>query len=121
MIEIHVAHHRAHAGDRQLDDAANQVVHFINCFDWIGDLPIDHRIDVNRNVVAGDHRLRRQVEILFAQIDRSDARSRVGPVNRARLIKERYQNIQPARRNLAEASQPLNQHHRRLRHDLDCL
>ena len=40
VVQIHIAHHGAHAGDGQLDNAAHQVVHLIDGFDRIGDLPV---------------------------------------------------------------------------------
>ena len=76
---------------------------------------------MNGDIVASNDRLRRQVEILFAQIDRSHARPRVRPVNPARLVQERHQDIKTARRHAVETAEPLNQHHGRLRHDLNGL
>ena len=76
---------------------------------------------MNGHVVARDHRLRRKIDVLLAQIDRRDATARVGPIDSPWLIHERHQNIQTACCNFAEAAQPFNQHHRCLWHNLDRL
>ena len=121
MIQIHVAHHGAHAGNRQLHDAADQIVHLVNRLDGIGDLPVDDRVDMDGHVVARDHRLRRQIDVLFAQIDRGHAAARVGPIDGARLVDERHEDIQAAGGDATESPQPLNQHHGCLRHNLNRL
>jgi hypothetical protein len=52
-----------------LHDAADKVVYLVHCLDRIGYLPVNDRIDVDRHVVARDHRLRRKIDVLLAQID----------------------------------------------------
>src|SRR6185503_19874773 len=121
VIQVHIAHHGAHARDRQLYDATDQVVHLIDGFHGIGNLPVDNRINMNGDVVASDDRLRRQVNVLFAQIDGSHARARVGPINRAWAVHERYQNIQPAAGDFIETAETFDQHDSRLRQNADGL
>src|SRR5207253_1012694 len=60
-------------------------------------------------------------EILFAQVDRREARPRVGPGNGARFIEKRRQDVKAARGHAVESAQPLDQHHGCLWHDPDRL
>ena len=63
--------------------------------------------------------LRRQIDVLFAQIDRGDAGPGVGPIDRARSIQKRNEQVEPAARNFIKPAQPLNQHYGRLRNYAD--
>src|ERR1043165_5779319 len=76
---------------------------------------------MDRDVVAGDDRLRRQIDVLLAQIDRRQAGARVGPVDRAWLVDKRHQDVQSFLRLPVESSQTFNQHDCGLRHDSDGL
>ncbi len=69
MVQVHLAHHRAHARDGQLHDAAYQIINLVYGLDRVSDLPVDDRVNVDRHVIARDDRLRRQIDILLAQID----------------------------------------------------
>ena len=74
MVEIHLAHHRTHAGDRQLHETPDQIVDLINGFDRVGDLPIDDRIDGDRHVIPRDYGLRGKIDKLLAEVDRRSFR-----------------------------------------------
>src|SRR5262245_44083031 len=74
---------------------------------------------MNRHVVARDHRLRRQIDVLLAQIDRRQTRARVRPENPTRSIEERHNDVKSARSDAAKAAQALDQHYCCLRNDLD--
>src|SRR6185503_11940458 len=76
---------------------------------------------MNGYVVARDNRLRWKIDVLLAQVDGSQTRARVGPVNRSWLIKKRHQNVEPARGDLIKLPETLDQHHRCLRDDPDRL
>jgi hypothetical protein len=121
MVQIHFSHHRAHAGNRQLHDAAHQIIHLINSFDGISYLPIDHRIDVNGYVVTRNHRLWREINVLLAEINRGETWTCIGPIDCSRPVEKRNQNIQSATSDFVEASETLNQHYCGLRHDANRL
>src|SRR5215216_631847 len=76
---------------------------------------------MNCHVIARDHRLRWQIDVLLAQVDGGQGRPRIGPENCTWLIQKRHQDIEPAAGDLVEPSQPLNQHDAGLGHDSDRL
>ena len=65
--------------------------------------------------------MRRQIDVLLAKVDGGQGRPRVGPVNRARLIEKRHEDIEPAAGELVELAEALDQHDSGLRHDADRL
>src|SRR6185369_17313743 len=76
---------------------------------------------MDRDIVACDHRLRRQINVLFAQVDRRQTTAHVGPVDCARLVDKRDNDIEAAGSDPTETSETLDQHHCGLRHDLNRL
>src|SRR5207248_8938707 len=102
----------------QLDDCAGEVCDFVDGLDGVCYLPIDDRVNVYGHVVARNHGLRRKVYVLLAQVNRDQSGPHVRPVDAARLVEERNDDVQAAPRNAAEATQTLDEHDGRLRHDL---
>src|ERR1043165_3574886 len=121
MVQVHVAHHRAHAGDRQLHDAAHQIIHLVNSLYGIGNLPVNDRVNVNGDVVSSDDGLRRQIEILLAQIDRRQTGTRVGPIDRPWPVEKWHQNVEPAVGQFVELAKTFNEHDGSLGNDSDRL
>src|SRR5205085_1367598 len=61
------------------------------------------------------------LSVASSKINRSDAGAHVRPTDSARLLEERDDHIQAARRQTVEAAKAFEHHDGRLRHDLNCL
>ncbi len=70
LLEVHPTDHVAQRGDRQLLDGLDVVGDLVRRRPRVGHLEIDDRVDVDGQVVLGDHRLRRERHHLLAQVDR---------------------------------------------------
>src|SRR5678816_4580180 len=86
MIEIKFSDYISHSSDRQLNDASDQIIHFIDCFRGFSDLPVNDRVDHDRDVVTGDHRLGSKISELFTKIDLDRTGSKTRPINSARPV-----------------------------------
>jgi hypothetical protein len=60
VLERHPADHVAQRRDGELFDRRDEVLDLIRRGLGIGDLEVDDRVDVDHQVVLGDHRLRRE-------------------------------------------------------------
>src|SRR5690606_7980458 len=104
MVKVHIAHNGTHTGDGQLDDRTNKIGDLVNGLGGFGYLPIDHRVDIDGDVVAGEYGLLRQGDILLAKVDEGRAGPDVRPIYGARRFKERHDNVQAARRDAMKTS-----------------
>src|SRR6185503_14382163 len=114
VIKIQIADDRTHRRDRELHDRARQVSDFVHGFYWIGYLIVEHRVDVDRHIVASDHGLWRKLEKLFAEIERRKARPDPTPVCRTRFVEKGKDDVEPAAGHLVKLAEPLDDHHRSL-------
>ena len=121
MVQIHLADDGAHPRDGQLDDGPDEVGDFVDGLDGVRDLPVDDRVNVNGHVVARDDGLRREVYVLLAQVYGSHAAAHVRPVDGARPVEKRHDDVEAAVGDAVEAAEPFDEHHGRLRDDLDGL
>ena len=96
------------------------------------DSVIEHRIDVDRNVVLGNDRLAWKVQDLLAKIDSrrspggdslhaSDIRLSVADIDRAGLLEERDQDVESRSGYAMEATETLDDQNFRLTDDLERL
>ncbi len=68
-LEVHRADDVAQRGDGELLDRLDVAGDLVGGRPRVGDLVVDHRVDVDHQVVLGDHRLRRERHDLLAQVD----------------------------------------------------
>src|SRR6185503_15127684 len=68
-VELVLAEHRAQRGLRELARRVEEVHHLDDRFARVDDAEVDHRVHLDRDVVARDHVLRRHVEHHGAQVD----------------------------------------------------
>src|ERR1700729_2269051 len=108
VLERQPADHIAQRGDGQLLDRLKRIGYFVRRRAGIGDREIEDRFDRDNHVVFGDHRLRREVDNLLAQVH-----------ERLYAIDERRDERQTRLEGAAVATEPL--HHARpcLRNDAD--
>jgi hypothetical protein len=69
LLERHPADHVAQRRDRELLDALDVVGDLVGRRLRVGDLEVEDRVDVDDQVVLGDHRLRLERDDLLAQVD----------------------------------------------------
>ena len=69
LVQLGLAEHRAQRGLRELAGGVEVVLHLHHRALRVDDAEVDHRVDLDRDVVAGDHVLRRHVEHHGAQGD----------------------------------------------------
>src|SRR5690606_26155009 len=68
-LEVHAAYDVTQRGDGQLVDCLEVVGELVRGRPRVGDLVVEHRIDVYHEVVLGDHRLRLRAEHLLADVE----------------------------------------------------
>jgi glycogen operon protein len=108
VLERHPADHVSERGDRELLDRAYVVRDLVGRGLRVGDLEVDDRVDVDHEVVLGDHGLRREGDHLLPQVDQ-----RLHPVHVGHdQGKARVEGA-------LVAPQPLDDPGARLRHDPD--
>ncbi len=106
LLERHATDHVAERGDRQLLDRLDVVGDLVGRGLGVGHLVVDDRVDVHRQVVLGDHGLRRERHDLLAQVD-----------ERPEPVDERHQDRQSRVERAAEPAEPLDDAGARLRDD----
>ncbi|MCU0649064.1 MAG: hypothetical protein MUF00_13775 [Gemmatimonadaceae bacterium] len=132
LIELDLANDVAQRRARERLEGKRQILHRVSGLLRIGDAVVEHRVDVDRHVVLRDHRLAREVEHLFAQVDPGGrgldhllvpvaVGLEVADVNRLGALHERDEDVEPGACDPVEAAQPLDDQDLRLRNDADRL
>src|SRR2546425_3900289 len=132
MVQLHLANHVAQRGLRELLDRVREVRDLVGRAHGMGDLGIDQRIDLHHHVILSDHVLAREHVHRFPQVDlvgpemasERFARRRhdhLVPVDVARLVQPRHDQIQPRGQRPVVFPQPLDHHRLRLLDDADAL
>ena len=89
MFQRHTADHVAQRGRGELLHADDVVADLVDRSLGTGDLEVDHGVDIDREIVLGDHRLGREGDHPFAQIhpgpDPVDERDQQGELSGHRL------------------------------------
>ncbi len=130
MVQLHLADHIAQRGLRELLDRVGQVRNLVGRAHRVGDLGVDQRIDLDHHVVLGDHVLPREHVHGLPQIDPGGAEmageriarrrhDHLVPVDVARLVQPRHDQVHPRRQGPVVLPQPLDHHRLRLLHDAD--
>src|SRR5262249_31919561 len=97
LLEVHPADHVPQRGHGELLDRLDVVGDLVDGVPGAGHLEEDHGVDVDRQVVLGDHRLRREGHHPFPQVD-------LGPY----AVDERHHEVQPRVQHPVEPAQPLD-------------
>src|SRR5690606_24708227 len=69
LLQVHRADDVTQRGDGELFNTGDVVGDLIRGRFGVGDLEVDHRVDADDKVVAGDHRLRWEGHDLLSQVD----------------------------------------------------
>ena len=67
MVQLHFADNVPQRGGAEIFNGGNGVFHAVSVKLGIGDLEIDHSIDLHSHIILGDHRLRREINDLLLQ------------------------------------------------------
>ena len=86
LIKFVLAQHRAQGGLRQLTGGHQEVLDLDNRLLWIEYAEVQHGVDLDRDVIAGDHVLRRDVEHHGAQVDANHLLNHRNQQNQARAL-----------------------------------
>jgi hypothetical protein len=104
-LQVQPADHVTQRGDGRLLDGLDEVRDLVGGRLGVGDLEVQHRVDVDDEVVFGDDRLRGKRHHLLSQVD-------TGPYP----VDERHDRVQARIQRPAVGAQPLDDVGARLRH-----
>ena len=132
LVEFHFADDVAQRRARQGLDGVREVLHRVRGLLRIGDAVIEHRVDVDGDVVLGDDRLAGEVQHLFAQVDAAggagddapfaaDVAREVVHMDMARHLDERNEDVEAGAGNAVKPAEALDEEHLRLANDLQGL